>query len=133
MASRSAPATVWSAAERAGSFDLLSVDMVDPSHGWAVGEIGPRASGGVVWTTIDSGRHWARLASVGGVATSVHFVNQRTGWIAGYAGRIDRTDDGGASWRAQLGHGAPLVFTSFSAIDDQRAGCRCQRSGGADR
>jgi photosystem II stability/assembly factor-like uncharacterized protein len=121
MASRSAPATVWSAAERAGSFDLLSVDMVDPSHGWAVGEIGPRDSGGVVWTTTDSGRHWARLAAVAGVATSVHFVNQRTGWIAGYAGRIDRTDDGGVSWRAQRPEGAREVFNSISAVDDQRA------------
>jgi photosystem II stability/assembly factor-like uncharacterized protein len=116
-----APAASWSVADRAGTLDLLSVDMVDPSHGWAVGDIDPRGSGGAVWRTTDSGRHWVRLTGLVEVATSVHFVNQQTGWIAGYAGRIDRTDDGGASWRPQRPERAREVFNSIWAIDDQRA------------
>lgn len=111
----------WSVADRVGTLDLLGVDMVDPSHGWAVGGIDPRGPGGAVWHTSDSGRHWVRLARLSGVATSVHFVNQHTGWIAGYAGRIDRTDDSGTSWRAQRSEREREVFNSIWAIDDQRA------------
>ena len=113
--------------DRAGTLDLLSVDMVDPSHGWAVGDIDPRGTGGAVWRTTDSGRHWMRLAGLVEVAMSVHFVNQQTGWIAGYAGPIDRTDDGRASWRPQRPERAGEVFNSITTIRSDDAGASWKR------
>src|ERR1700750_1317307 len=80
--------SAWSVAERAGRLDLLSVDFVDSTRGWAVGDIDPRGTGGAVFHTIDGGRHWAPLAGRTEVSTSVHFIDHTTGWIAGFAGRI---------------------------------------------
>jgi photosystem II stability/assembly factor-like uncharacterized protein len=117
---RDAPAS-WSVAARAGTLDLFSVDIVDRSHGWAVGDIDPAGVGGAVFHTTDSGRHWVPLAGRSEVATSVHFINQHTGWIAGYAGRIDRTDDGGRSWRPQRPERGREVLNSIWATDDRRA------------
>ncbi len=111
----------WSVAERAGGLDLLGVDMVDALHGWAVGDIDPRGIGGAVFHTIDGGRHWAPLAARTEVATSVHFIDRKTGWIAGAAGRIDRTDDGGLSWRPQRPERGREVFNAIWAVDDRRA------------
>src|SRR5438045_986617 len=91
----------WSTAERAGTLDLFSVDLVDAANGWAVGDIDPRGVGGAVFHTMDGGHHWRPIAGRTEVSTSVHFIDRRTGWIAGYAGRIDRSDDGGLSWRPQ--------------------------------
>src|SRR5262249_26237999 len=111
----------WSVAERAGGLDLLGVDMADALPGWAVGDIDPRGIGGAVFHTIDGGRHWAPLAARTEVATSVHFIDQKTGWIAGAAGRIDRSDDGGMSWRPQRPERGREGFNSIWAVDDPHA------------
>jgi photosystem II stability/assembly factor-like uncharacterized protein len=112
------PATAaWSIAERAGTLDLFSVDLVDGEHGWAVGDIDPRGTGGAVFQTIDGGPHWMPVAGRNEVSTSVHFIDRRTGWIAGYAGRIDRTDDGGHTWRPQRPERGREVFNSIWAVD----------------
>ena len=115
------PAAAWSAVERAGSLDLFSVDFVDAAQGWAVGDIDPRGVGGAVYQTIDGGRHWAPLAARMEVSTSVRFIDRHTGWIAGYAGRIDRSDDGGRSWRPQRPERGREVFNSIWAVDAQCA------------
>ena len=111
----------WSVAERAGTLDLLGVDFVDANHGWAVGDIDPRGVGGAVFRTTDGGRHWTPLAARTEVSTSVRFIDQRTGWIAGFAGRIDRSDDGGLSWRPQRPERGREVFNSIWAVDAQCA------------
>jgi photosystem II stability/assembly factor-like uncharacterized protein len=118
--SGSAP-TTWTVAERAGRLDLFSVDFIDPRHGWAVGDIDPRGTGGFVLHTSDGGRHWTVLAGRTEVSTSIHFIDGKTGWIAGYAGRIDRTDDAGVSWRPQRPERGREVFNSIWAIDDRCA------------
>jgi photosystem II stability/assembly factor-like uncharacterized protein len=117
----SSVAATWSVAEHAGTLDLFSVDFVDPSHGWAVGDIDPRGTGGAVFHTTDGGRHWTPLAGRTEVSTSVHFIDRKTGWIAGYAGRIDRTDDGGLSWRPQRSERGREVFNSIWAVDSRCA------------
>lgn len=121
----SAPAprkpAAWHVAERAGQLDLFSVDFVDATRGWAVGDIDPRGVGGAIFHTTDGGRHWAPLAGRLEVSTSVRFIDPKTGWIAGYAGRIDRSDDGGVSWRPQRPERGREVFNSIWAVDAQCA------------
>jgi photosystem II stability/assembly factor-like uncharacterized protein len=76
--------------------------FVDGQQGWAVGDAG------VIWHTIDGGRHWLQQAS--GVTCrlrSVQFVDLKNGWAAGgrtapythlTTGVLLRTHDGGEHW-----------------------------------
>ena len=82
--------------------ELTDVTFVDPDRGWAVGDRG------VIWQTVDGGRHWTLHASrVDGRFESIQFVDRQHGWIAG--GRIRPysqqskgvllyTADGGRRW-----------------------------------
>jgi photosystem II stability/assembly factor-like uncharacterized protein len=111
----------WTSAARAGSLDLLGVTLIDAKNGWAVGEIDPRGTGGAVYRTIDAGRHWERIAPKTEIFTAVSFVNPQTGWIAGFAGRIERTDDGGRTWKQQRAEHGSEALNAIFAIDDRRA------------
>ena len=82
--------------------ELTDVTFVDPDRGWAVGDRG------VIWQTVDGGRHWTRHAiQVDCRLESIQFVDGQHGWIAG--GRIRSysqqsegvllyTADGGRRW-----------------------------------
>jgi photosystem II stability/assembly factor-like uncharacterized protein len=105
----------------AGTLDLLGVDLVSPSLGWAVGDIDPRGIGGAIFHTPDGGRTWTPVVGRSEVFTSVHFVTPRTGWIAGYAGQIERTDDGGRTWQGQRRETGKEIFNSIWAVDDRHA------------
>src|SRR5689334_3645231 len=83
----------WSSGPNVGRLDLLAVDFLDAQTGWAVGEIDPGGTGGAIYQTSDGGRNWRPIARTSEILTSVHFVNAKTGWVAGHAGRIERTDD----------------------------------------
>jgi photosystem II stability/assembly factor-like uncharacterized protein len=111
----------WTSATRAGSLDLLGITLIDAKHGWAVGEIDPRGSGGAVYRTIDAGRHWEPIAPTTEIFTAVSFVSSQTGWIAGFAGRIERTDDGGRTWKQQRAEHGSEALNAIFAIDDRRA------------
>jgi photosystem II stability/assembly factor-like uncharacterized protein len=111
----------WISATRAGSLDLLSVTLIDANHGWAVGEIDPRGTGGAVYRTIDGGRHWEPIAAKTEIFSAVSFVNSETGWIAGFAGRIERTDDGGRTWKQQRAEHGSEALNAIFAIDVRRA------------
>jgi photosystem II stability/assembly factor-like uncharacterized protein len=111
----------WTSAARAGSLDLLGVTLIDAKNGWAVGDIDPRGTGGAVYRTMDAGRHWAPIAPKIEIFTAVSFVNAQTGWIAGFAGRIERTDDGGRTWKQQRAAPGSEALNAVVAIDDRRA------------
>jgi photosystem II stability/assembly factor-like uncharacterized protein len=111
----------WSSSARAGALDLLGVDLINANDGWAVGEIDPRGLGGAVYRTADAGRHWQPIAAKTEVFSAVDFINAQTGWIAGFAGRIERTDDGGVSWTSQRGERGVEALNAICAIDDRRA------------
>jgi photosystem II stability/assembly factor-like uncharacterized protein len=89
------------AALNVGNLDFLGVDFFDARTGWAVGDIDPRGAGGAIYETVDGGRSWRAIARTSEVLTTVHFVSLKTGWVAGDAGRIARTDDGGLTWKPQ--------------------------------
>src|SRR2546423_15161433 len=56
--------------------------------------------------------------------TDVFFVSADVGWVAGQAGTILHTVDGGATWRVQRGGGAPPPHTprGLTTVLDQRQG-----------
>ncbi len=70
-----------------------SIDFVNQSSGWAVGEKGNiinSADGGINWTLQNSGvTEWL---------TSVDFHDEEKGWAVGLNGTILRTIDGGITW-----------------------------------
>lgn len=102
-----------------GNFDLLAVDFIDPQRGWAVGDIDPAGKGGAIYATIDGGRSWRSIASSPEVLSSVKFITPTRGWVAGYAGRIERTDDGGLNWKTQRVEREGEVLNSIFFIDDR--------------
>jgi len=108
------------AALNAGTLDLLAVDFIDAQTGWAVGDIDPGGAGGAIYQTADGGRNWRPIARTSEILTTVHFVSLRTGWVAGYAGRIERTDDGGLTWKHQRIEREGEALSSIFFIDDRR-------------
>ncbi|HEY7427462.1 MAG TPA: YCF48-related protein [Gemmataceae bacterium] len=82
---------------------LHAVQFWDNREGWAVGDEG------VIWHTIDGGKHWERQPSgVRASLRSLHFFDPYTGWVvgreelpngAGTTGVVLYTKDGGLSWK----------------------------------
>ncbi len=82
---------------------LHAVQFWDNREGWAVGDEG------VIWHTIDGGKHWERQPSgVRASLRSLHFLDPYTGWIvgreelpngAGSTGVVLYTKDGGLNWQ----------------------------------
>lgn len=91
---------------------LNAVSFVDTQTGYAVGNRNVAASEGTVLKTTDGGATWSALSvtyqDALGVTVplnttmhSVSFRDAQTGWIAGEAGLVLYTDDGGATWTSQ--------------------------------
>ncbi len=103
---------------------LYALQFVDRQEGWAAG------ADGVVWHTIDGGKHWERQPTGTRAALrAVHFVNPYTGWAVGReelphdggsAGVVLFTDDGGLKWH-RLG-GTPLPGLYCVRFFDDRTG-----------
>lgn len=110
----------WFAGPTVGGLDLLSVDFIDAQTGWAVGEIDPGGAGGAIYQTLDGGRNWRPVARSTEILTSVHFISPRIGWVAGHSGRIERTDDGGMTWKAQRIEHEGEVLNSIFFVDERR-------------
>jgi photosystem II stability/assembly factor-like uncharacterized protein len=98
--------TPWASAGELRNFDdapLHAVQFWDNREGWAAGD------DGVIWHTIDGGKHWERQPSgVRASLRSIHFLDPYTGWIAGReelpngagsAGVVLYTKDGGLHWQ----------------------------------
>jgi photosystem II stability/assembly factor-like uncharacterized protein len=83
--------------------ELTSIVFVDADTGWAVGDRG------VIWHTIDGGRHWQRQDSpVRCRLAAVSFVDPMNGWAVGGSHRsythqsegvVLRTVDAGKTWQ----------------------------------
>ena len=91
---------------------LRAVHFVDDNVGWAVGD------DGVVWNTLDAGKHWDRQPTgVRASLRSVQFIDHNTGWAVGRqelpdggsAGVVLYTNDGGIKWRQILVNSLPGV------------------------
>jgi photosystem II stability/assembly factor-like uncharacterized protein len=104
----------------AGTLDLLGIAFVDSQTGWCVGDIDPGGSGGVIYQTLDAGRNWRPISRTNEILTAVHFVNLKIGWVAGHSGLIERTDDGGLSWKPQRIEHEGEMLNSVFFIDERR-------------
>src|SRR5690348_3415192 len=90
---------------------LHAVQFWDNREGWAVGDEG------VIWHTIDGGKHWERQPSgVRASLRSLHFLDPYTGWVvgreelpngAGSSGVVLYTKDGGLHWQRVLANMLP--------------------------
>ena len=110
----------WISGPNVGRLDLLAVDFVDSQTGLAVGDIDPGGTGGFIYRTVDGGNNWRSISRMNEILTSVHFVSPNIGWVVGHAGRIERTDDGGVTWRAQRIEREGEVLNSVFFVDERR-------------
>jgi photosystem II stability/assembly factor-like uncharacterized protein len=108
----------WLADTEISKLDLLAIDFVDEQNAWAVGDISPE--GGPLFRTTDGGNSWQSIARTTEVFSSIQFVNPSLGWMAGYAGRIERTDDGGKTWKTQRFEREGEVLNSLCTVDQER-------------
>lgn len=109
----------WSAGSAAGNQDLLSVYMVDGVTGWAVGDMEPGPSGGVIYKTTDGGHTWRPVSRVSEILTSVYFAAPMVGWVVGHGGRIEKTEDGGITWKPQRVEREAEILNSIQFTDDR--------------
>lgn len=70
---------------------LTAVQTVRANEIWAVG------TGGIIVRSIDGGKSWTSSKHVDVALYDVAFLNESTGYIAGF-GKILKTDDGGSTW-----------------------------------
>lgn len=76
--------------------DLLSINFINKSKGWACGRWG------TVIHTSDGGKTWARQNTHTEFTLSgIYFVDTETGVAVGDMGTISRTTDGGKTWVRQ--------------------------------
>ena len=87
-----------------------SMDWLDANTGWVSvkQKSGVNFSSGTLFRTEDGGRTWVQLSLP--IGEAVHFVNNRTGWVAGgpAGDQIYKTQDGGVNWEKQ-----PVPDSSF--------------------
>jgi photosystem II stability/assembly factor-like uncharacterized protein len=111
-------ATHWVAGQNLSPYDLLAVDFVDNKTGWAVGDISPE--GGPLLRTTDGGTSWQMVYKTTEVFAAIQFVTPTRGWMAGFAGRIESTTDGGLTWKTQRLEREGEVLNSLCFIDAER-------------
>lgn len=70
-----------------------------------------------VFKTLDGGLNWIGYRTVDtNKLSGLCFINNNTGWVAGYRGKIAKTTDGGASWVLQTS-GVQSWLNSIRFID----------------
>lgn len=90
---------------------LYDINFPTPLIGYAAGgSSSAPTTGGVVYKTTDGGETWASASTglLGNTIFGIHFVNQDTGYVVGDGGKIQVTENGGASWTTQI---SPVTTT----------------------
>lgn len=111
-----------------------AIDFLNLEDGWVVGKFGK------VYHTLDGGITWEIVPALGNLEglkgddiptlTSVHFVDENHGWIAGYLNQMTlmeqhrwavilHTSDGGLTWTHQV-HEVEALLTAVRFADPLR-------------
>ena len=95
-----------------GAAAFGSVNAVDATHAWAVGD---RA----LYRTSDGGKSWRGAGNPddGTVLRQVHFIDEHFGWGVGRNGKLYRSGDGGSTW-GELTAPCGAEAVCFTAQDD---------------
>ncbi|MFN8437773.1 MAG: YCF48-related protein [Cytophagales bacterium] len=85
--------------------NLSSISFANENVGYAAGAAtgtGTAATFTILKTT-DGGNEWKPLSisGTGAALNTIKFVTEKIGWVAGAAGRIFKTTDGGSTWVQQ--------------------------------
>jgi photosystem II stability/assembly factor-like uncharacterized protein len=81
--------------------NFMSLDMVDGSNGWIIGE-DIRDQQSFLLRTTNGGKAWSFLSPPGtAFLEAMDFTDSRIGWIVGSGGEIFKTSDAGVSWITQ--------------------------------
>ncbi len=76
---------------------------------------------GTIIRSTDDGKTWQQArVPVASPLTSVHFVNERSGWAVGHGGVILASVDGGATWQVQKVLDERPVLLSVHFADERR-------------
>lgn len=121
----------WKRANEEQEVMGTAIDFLDLERGWVVGKFGR------VQRTEDGGATWQMVPALGNLdglkgddiptLTSVHFVDENQGWIAGYLREmtlmeqhdwavIIHTSDGGLTWTPQV-HQVESLLTAIGFAD----------------
>lgn len=86
---------------------------------------------GLILRSHDAGQSWKASDLAGDFFQDVHFTDQRTGYLVGYAGSIWKTQDAGVSWKKLNGPGIFGGLPALRAIRfrDTRFGAVCGDKG----
>lgn len=112
----------WQKQESGITFPIFALWFVNPTHGWAVSEQATylrTTNGGESWETgrieasLEGVSEEATLALVDPVLYDIHFLDEKTGWMAGEFGKIYHSTDGGETWQEQQG-----TLLGQAGIDD---------------
>jgi photosystem II stability/assembly factor-like uncharacterized protein len=119
-----------SSAERPRQFGLVTLDFVTGNDGWVVID---GSSGRALLRTTDGGDHWARYPLPGKGIEALRFVSPTVGWLIAVldepagcsplecARGVERTGDGGRTWRLTFSSGDFGLLGFLSAVDGTHA------------
>jgi hypothetical protein len=99
----------WFSQQSGTANNLQCVFFTDAQTGFACGD-------NVILKTVNSGSNWTKT-DLHGIWNSIHFVNQATGYICGYNGKIMKTTNLGSNWFA-LNSGTNKNLTSVNFKDE---------------
>ena len=100
----------WTAQKSGTTKSIFAVSFADQNHGWACGDESTwlwTNNGGETWNVERMEVSQVGLSEETSLAVpdliyySVHFIDQKNGWIVGEYGNIRHTADGGKTWDAQ--------------------------------
>jgi photosystem II stability/assembly factor-like uncharacterized protein len=107
----------WTKISNIGPFLIpIQLHFADRSHGWFL-------ETDSVWRTEDGGVSWVEVLSASdprlkGRPVQGFFMNDRQAWIAGGAGQVYATADGGKTWNIQT-VGEDSSFSDIFFVDEQ--------------
>lgn len=102
----------WQKQESGVTSPIFALWFVNQTHGWAVSEQATylrTTNGGESWETgrieasLEGVSEEATLAMVDPVLYDIHFLDEKTGWMAGEFGKIYHSTDSGETWQEQQG------------------------------